>query len=173
VGYFRPGTADNTTDLRDAVSARATYAPRSDDGDIMHIGASFSHRMMGGSNVVEFRQRPESNTTDVRLVNTGTFLANDYTLFGTEAALARDSWALQGEFTYAHINRAGGGPNLGFYGWHIDANWYITGEGQPYNHEKGTFGRMITTRPVFSGPGMRGTWKLGMRLSGINLNTPT
>lgn len=168
VGYFLPGTADNTTDMRDAVSARATYAPRSEDGDILHIGASFSHRMMGASNVVEFRQRPESNTTDVRLVNTGTFLASDYTLFGTEAALARGSWAIQGEFTYAHINRTGGGPNLGFYGWHIDANWYLTGEGQPYNHEKGTFGRMRTANPVFHGG--RGTWKLGLRLSGLNLN---
>lgn len=163
-GIFIPGTSDEDSSIRYGTSARITLAPLSSTGNIAHIGASIAHRSLDSSRNVRFRQRPESRVSDQRLIDTGHFSANHYNFYGLESAWAKGPWSLQAEYIRANFNRSGSKPDISFNGWHIDAGWILTGEGQSYNKEKGTFGRLRPDRNDSS------IWQLGLRLSRLDLN---
>ncbi|MCS3903066.1 phosphate-selective porin OprO/OprP [Methylohalomonas lacus] len=163
-GVFVPGTSDDNDNIRHSASARATLAPDHSDGRILHFGAAIAYRSLDSSRSTRFSQQPESRVTDLKLVDTGAFAARDYVFYGLETAWAQGPWSLQADYIHAHINRPDSFADVGFQGWHIDAGWILTGEAQPYNSTKGTFGRL---RPA---PGAPGIWQLGLRLSELDLN---
>ncbi len=171
-GLFTTGTESSGNDTKFGTSARITFAPKSDAGSILHFGLGIAHRNTDGQQEIRFRQRPETRNTDIRLIDTQTFIADSYTYIGIESAIARGPWALQAEYIYSHIGKARiskiePGNTIHFSGWHIDLTWIVSGESQPYNHEKGTFGRL---RPAHSiQHGGWGAWRLGVRLSDLDL----
>ncbi|WP_430009476.1 OprO/OprP family phosphate-selective porin [Methylophaga lonarensis] len=173
VGIFRTGTETGFADSRYGITARATFAPHSDDGDIQHFGLAVAYRNNASSGEMRLRQRPETRISETRLIDTGNFFARDYWLFGLEKAIAIDSLAVQAEVNYllvpdARLNQQPGKHTLGFYGWHVDLSWILTGEPQPYNHEKGTFGRLKPARNIeHGGPG---AFRIGLRLSSLDLS---
>lgn len=172
LGMFTTGTESSSNDTKFGTSARMTFAPQSHAGKILHFGLGVAHRNTDSQQEVRFRQRPETRNTDIRLIDTQTFMADSYTFLGVESAIARGSWALQAEYIFSHIGKArtdqtDTGENIHFSGWHIDLTWIASGEPQPYNHEKGTFGRL---RPAYSVQhGGWGAWRLGIRLSQLDL----
>lgn len=171
-GMFTTGIKNDGNDTKFGTSARVTFAPQSKPGKILHFGLGIAHRNTDGQHEVRFRQRPETRNTDIRLIDTQTFLADSYTYLGLESAIARGTWALQAEYIYSHlskarINETESGENIHFSGWHIDLSWITSGEPQPYNHEKGTFGRLRPAHSVQHGGG--GAWRLGVRLSELDL----
>lgn len=171
-GMFTTGTESSSNDTKFGTSARVTFAPQSGAGRILHFGLGIAHRNTDSQQEVRFRQRPETRNTDIRLIDTRTFIADSYTYLGLESAIARGPWALQAEYIYSHIGKAridqtDSGENIHFSGWHIDLTWIASGEPQPYNHEKGTFGRLRPAHSVQHGGW--GAWRLGMRLSELDL----
>lgn len=175
IGVFTGGFEDSTLNTRYGVSARKTFAPRSKDGDILHFGGSVAYRKTDSSDEVRFRQRMETRNSDVRLVDTGSFLAGNFTYFGAEAAYARGPFAVQSEYIHAMVrnaraSRADSGESVNFNGWHIDLSWILTGEDQPYHLEKGTFGRINPRNGVANGQGGFGAVRAAVRWSSLNLN---
>lgn len=173
IGIFKAGINHSTQTTRFGSAARVTFAPKSESGNILHIGAGIAYRQTDNQKQVRFQQRPETRSDDLRLIDTGAFLADDYIFYGIEAAIAKGGVAIQSEYIYATVHNArlstaDAGQNTHFKGWHIDLAWILTGEDQPYNHEKGTMGRLKPHRP-FHQNGL-GAWKVGIRLSELDLN---
>lgn len=173
LGLFS-GDLDQSSDIiRYSISGRATIAPRSQDGNIMHAGFSAAYRQLESGKTLQFNQRPETRSTDLRLIDTGDLITEDYWLYSLEAAFARDNMTLQAEYVQSIIPKARSadatsGHQLQFNGWHIDAIWILSGEAQPYNQQKGTLGRLRPLRPVHQGGW--GAWKAGIRFSELDLN---
>lgn len=173
IGLFKAGInhSSQTTDFGSA--ARVTFAPKSTAGNILHVGTGIAYRKTDSDNQVRFQQLPETRGDDLRLIDTGRFLADDYIFYGIEAALAKGSVAVQSEYIYVTVHNArlstkDAGKTTHFKGWHIDLTWILTGEPQPYNHEKGTLGRLKPFHPFHQGG--TGAWKVGIRLSELDLN---
>lgn len=168
------GNLDQGSDIiRYSVSGRATIAPRNQDGDILHAGVSAAYRELEAGKTLQFRQRPETRSNELRLIDTGDLITNAYWLYSFEAAIARDNLALQAEYIQSIIPNARAnsfdlGQQLNFSGWHIDGIWILSGEPQPYNPEKGTLGRLRPLYPVNQGGS--GAWKVGIRFSELDLN---
>lgn len=174
IGVFS-GSLDPDSDIiRYSVSGRLTFAPRNEPGDILHVGMNLSYRQLESDATLSFGPRPETRGTDSELLDTGSLITDTYRLYGLEAALARDSLALQADYLYsdvpdARLHPADSGRHARYRGWHLDASWIMTGEKQPYNREKGTFGRLTPLHSVNHGG--RGAWKAGLRVSELDLNT--
>lgn len=166
-GAFGKGFASGGTNVGRGLSGRATFAPMQDAGRILHFGAGIAHRWTGSNDEVRFRQRPESRTTDVRLVDTRTVRADAFTYYGAELAGAHGPLSFQAEYILAQVDRGAYGDDLRFYGWYVQGGWFITGEPQVYNSEKATFGRMRPARTV--GRGGYGAWQIGARFSRLDL----
>jgi len=173
VGVFTGGFEESALNTRYGVSGRKTFAPRSNNGDILHFGGSVAYRKTDSSDEVRFRQRMETRNSDVRLVDTGSFLAGDFTYFGAEAAYARGLFAIQSEYIHAMVRNARAsqsesGESVNFNGWHVDMSWILTGEDQPYHLEKGTFGRVNPRNGI--GNGGFGAVRAAVRWSSLDLN---
>lgn len=164
-GGFGRGPEGSDTNIGKGVAGRATFAPMQEAGRILHLGAGVLHRWTDEDKSLRFRQRPESGTTDSRLIDTGVIHADSFTYFGTELAAARGPVAFQTEFISAHVNRRGD-DDLRFHGWYMQSSWFITGEPQVYDRGKGTFARMRPARNPGDGPG---AWQLAVRLSQLDL----
>ena len=175
IGVFREGYEGSVLNTRYGVSGRKTFAPRSEAGDILHFGGSVAYRKTDRSNEVRFRQRLETRNSDVRLVDTGSFLASDFTYFGAEAAYAKGPFAIQSEYIHAMIRNArmsegDSRQTVNFNGWHVDFSWILTGEDQTYHREKGTFDRIKPRNGVANGQGGFGAIRAAIRWSGLNLS---
>jgi phosphate-selective porin OprO/OprP len=119
--------------------------------------------------MIRFRQRPESHVTDVRLVNTDFFDADDFTRFGAEAAVVLGPVSLQAEYMRTHVNRQmPGASQIDLEGWYGYGSWFLTGESRPYEFEDGAFGNVKPKRVV--GKGGIGAWELAARYSMLDLN---
>jgi len=90
-GLFGSGI-DNDSDGDEGfgLSGRLTWAPINDGGRIVHVGGSLSYRDTGDEERVRFSQRPESHTTDIRLLNTGNIDADEFVEIKTGAGTVPD-----------------------------------------------------------------------------------
>ena len=150
------------------MAARGTYAPILNDENVLHLGASISHRMTGSVDTLRFRERPESHVTDTRIVDTGTFDANDYTRIILESAYVQGPFSLQGEYYYTTVNRdIAGNPDLDFDGFYIEGGWFLTGESMNYKGSSGSFSRISPNSVV--GSGGWGAWQVALRFSNVDL----
>ena len=151
------------------LTARATWAPQWDKGRVLHLGAAVRrHDPNNSTNALRFASRPESNITDLRLVDTGVLTDTDnIRSYGLELAGEWGPWSLQGEYIGTRVDRkTGSDADLG--GWYMLASWFLTGENRPYRVSEGIFDRVTPTRSV--GLGGRGAWELALRLSQLDLN---
>ena len=59
-----------------------------------------------------------------------------------------------------------------FFGWYVEASYFLTGESRPYDTRKGVFGRIQPKRDFNWGEGSGwGAWQVGARWSQLNLNS--
>ena len=140
-------------------AARFYFNPVRFRGDVVHIGASFMHLDL--ENDGRFRARPESNKTNIRLVDTGVRTnVKSANAFGLELAGALGPLTIRSELYSAGWSREFQ-EDTRFNGWYIDGSWFLTGE--TANYRDGKF-----IRPVIKGA--RGAWEIALRLSSVNLN---
>jgi len=164
-GVFGEGFDARGDDATEGYGAggRLTLAPVAEKTRVAHLGAAFSWRTPDEEDMLRFRQRPESHVTNVRLVDTGTFRADDFLRVGAEAAGAYGPFSLQGEYMWVGVDSGTAGDPT-FQGWYVYGSYFPTGESRPYGG--GRFGRL---RPHSNFPGGPGAWELGVRFSSLDL----
>ena len=166
-GDGRDGEEDDN-DEGYGVSGRVTYAPLYENDRFLHLGASASYRSTGSKNELRFRERPESHLTDTRLVDTGTFDADNYGRVVGEAAFIYGPFHVQGEYYHTSIDRdIDANPDLDFSGYYVEGGWMLTGESMNYKPNKGSYSKVTPKAPV--GKGGIGAWQLAMRFSSLDL----
>jgi phosphate-selective porin OprO/OprP len=150
-------------------TGRVTFAPLYEKTKAVHLGAAVSWRKPDEGKEIEFKNRPESHISGVKLVDTGDISnVDDFMLYGLEFASVLGPASLQGEYIWADISREGLNPDLDFSGWYAYASWFLTGESRVYKAKKGKFDR-ITPKGIV-GKGGIGAWELGMRFSNLDLS---
>ncbi len=155
-------------DSRLGAATRVTFAPYSTEGKVLHLGAALAYRDLTGDGDVQFRQRPGSRTTDIRLVDSGVLQGRNVTYYGLEAAAAHGPLSVQADYIVTRVDRLGGDRNVHFNGWYVDLGWIITGELLPYDREDATFGRIRPADSVFAKG--TGAVQLSLRLDSLDLN---
>lgn len=140
-------------------ATRAYFNPVRSEAHVIHIGASFMQLSSDGD--AQFRARPESHKTDIRLVDTGVWPSVDLSsAFGLEIAGAKGPVTLRGEYYRTDWKRSDASSPR-FEGWYATASWFLTGETAQYLE-----GKFI--RPHIKND--RGAWELALRYSMIDLN---
>jgi len=166
-------------DVQAAAVARAGFLVATSSDYNLHLGASgtyvFSPADQGQGTAprhpLRFRDRPEIRVDSARLIDTGSFDAENANVYGVEFGGNWKSLYLQGEhFWYEVARRASANlPDPDFTGYYLQGSWMLTGESRRYNATTGSF---QNPRPMvpFSGNGGFGAWELAARYSRMNLN---
>ncbi len=166
-GETAEGDVDNEGDEGWDITGRVTYAPLNSNGKVVHLGlAGRQHTPEDSSNSLRFRERPESNITNVRLVDTGTLTDVENIQFaGLEAAAVFGPFSLQSEWIDTQVSRDNGTDDLDFSAWYAYTSFFLTGESRPYKN--GVFDRIKPKSTV--GQGGIGAWELALRYSQADL----
>lgn len=149
------------------VTGRFTYAPINSAGKVLHLGvAGRQHTPEDSTNSLRLRERPESNVTDVRLIDTNTLVDVDNIQYGAlEAAAVFGPFSVQSEYVDTNVSRSGASDDLDFNAWYAYASFFVTGESRPYKN--GVFDRIKPKSTV--GQGGIGAWEVALRYSAADL----
>lgn len=186
IGIFRTKTNaygdDEGDGFESSITGRMTrLAWFEDDGRrLLHLGLAGSYRFTD-NNQVRFAVEPEARLgAQIPIIpyfaDTGLIAARTYQLVGLETSLVNGSFSLQSEATITPVNTANYG-NVLFYGWYVDASYFLTGEYRPYDKEFAIFKRVEPSKPFIDySPGNHttfgpGAWQVGARLSQVNLTS--
>jgi phosphate-selective porin OprO/OprP len=146
---------DNARDLTDSnnnsysLDGRVVFSPEVGAGRL-HLGASAHYRDLNDADdVVRYRARPFTHTTDVRLVDTGEFSANGERNFGLELAYVQGPFHATAE---GHMMTAlrPGLANPTFWGGYVEVGMLVTG-GDTTTYRGGVYDRIKPTNPVSEG----------------------
>ena len=194
-----PGAADENSQILGRISDRLWTNGLSN----FQIGASFAKVLYSGSNgnanggtqTLNFQDRPQIRVDGTRLVSTGGIAAKtgDMMEFDFEGNL--DNFYLGAEWAQFSADRQcgalafTGGRCFGgtattvadhptFSGWFVEGTWIITGETKPYtasaiNNEVGGFGNPVPSRPFSLAGDSWGAWELAVRYASTDLNWNT
>lgn len=188
VGVFRSQTDSYGGDIGDnagwAGTGRLTHLLIDEDEGrhLLHVGGATSVRYLA-SETLRFAQPPEarliSGTSVVQplFVDTGTFAADSYQLYGLEAAYVCGSLSLQSEYVITQVDGATaavGDPVFqAAYGY---VSYFLTGEHRPYRRNQGVFDRPIPKTNVLKplnaeggAPSGCGAWEVAARWSYVDL----
>jgi phosphate-selective porin OprO/OprP len=173
------GTTNSQQDEGGGASARVTWAPIIDDGELLHFGLSaqfLKPTQTPTGETISFSSRPESFTTNLRTLNSGTIRGDvkNAKLFGAEASGVFGPATLTAEYIRAQVDRdltGRTGGDLTFAGWYAQASWMLSGEHRAYDADKGIFKGIVPLQPV--GTGGTGAWELTARYSVLDLNDRT
>lgn len=152
-----------------------------DSNHFLEIGVSVFGLKFGTDESESLDNQPESDVTNVELVNTGTFTYNRSHLnTDLEGIALFGPFSLQGEwlksyyyrhhsFTTVTIKKVSTlvrveNPNLTFHGGYLQASWVLTGESRSFDPKEAIF---HWPKPEHC----YGAWELAARYSTINLNS--
>lgn len=164
-GLTSGGLDDNHNVESDGVGfyARGVFNPATSKKRLWHFGLSSEIRNYDTTDSIRLRARPESDLTDIRMIDTTTIADLDQSRrFGAEFAWKRKELHMQAEYQSLNTTRTTG-VDLDFSGWYAQMGWFITGETRKYNRDTGSFGR---TKPKKS----HGAWEVAIRYSELDLN---
>jgi phosphate-selective porin OprO/OprP len=146
----------------------------------------------GGSQSLNFQDRPEMRVDGTRLVSTGGIAAKTGNMWAADLGGNIDNFFLGGEYAQFTADRQCGAtlavtlvprcttstsvvdhPN--FSGWYVEGSWILTGETKAYspsaiNNEVGGFNGPVPSRPFSLNGGSWGAFELVARYSQTNLN---
>jgi len=144
--------------------ARAVMRPVSHKNSLVHIGLSSEIRKYDLTDSIQLRSRPESDLTDVRLVDTLALTNLDRSLrIATEFAMKRKAVHFEAEYLTLQVDRIGA-AQLDFSGWYAQAGWFITGESRRYRRSTASFTNTRPDNPF-------GAWEIALRYSELDLNS--
>ncbi len=177
-GVFGPHPFDEERWFQDVKtgSARVTAAPINEDGHVLHFGASWRSR--GGA--TDLRTNPvaandqfftyQARGADLHLASrfiVAPAIFDQDTFYGLEAAYVHGPWSIQGEYAQlkGDVNERFVGNDPTYWGWYVEASWFLTGETRPYKF--GEFTRQKVLNPVYEGG--HGAWQIVARYDVLSL----
>lgn len=202
LGLFAAHAIDSSLDNNGWIgAARLVYAPKLAGGQL-HLGVNYQHRDFATNNaggtatgtgmpatnqLARYRARPNSQLTDVRFVDTGSFAAHGDRIIGIEAAAifkglyfnAEAQWLkanayAAGDIALGQDSFSGGNlavvptGNPGFFGAYGEVGYFLTGETRGYKRGDGTWARTKVLNSVSKGGS--GAFQLSARLDYLDLN---
>ena len=142
-------------------SVRGYWAPINEQGNIFHIGASYTDKDTDGD-AIRLRARPMADMVSTRFVDTRTLEdADRNSVIGAEALWVTGPVKLQAEYMTTDVKRYGTSDDFSGDGFYVSGLWNITGETWGY---KGG----VPTTGLPDNPGV-GMWQLGLRYDTIDL----
>ena len=147
-----------------SVDGRIVAMPKLGKGTL-HLGVSAHYRDLNGSTTtVQYRVRPFLHTTDVRLVDTGTFVASGERNFGAELAYISGRFHATAEGHMLTALRPGQ-PDPTFWGGYAEVGFLLTDDETAY--KAGVYERIKPKHPV--GQGGLGAFQINARYDTIDL----
>lgn len=182
-------------------AARLVYAPKALGGQL-HFGLNYQHRQFASNNggtassgvnmpstnqLARYRARPNSQLTDVRFIDTGSFAARSDRIIGIEAAGVFGPFHVGGEAQWLKADAYAAGDtatglaaftggntavtpvgNPGFFAAYGELGWFITGETRRYRRGDGAWGRTRVRNPLSKGGA--GAFQLATRFEHVDLD---
>ena len=169
VGVFGEGLDDaGPLDQDFGVAGRFLWQPITEKTRVAALGGAVYYRDFNGGNDLRFRAKPEADIANTRLVDTGDILnENSLLMYNAEATGVYGPWHAQLEYTGANVERGGGNADPEFFGYYIQAGYFLTGESRNYQKKSGKYKR-IMPNGIF-GEGGIGAWELALRYSYMDL----
>ncbi|RKX45064.1 MAG: hypothetical protein DRP64_05325 [Verrucomicrobia bacterium] len=170
-GVFNPWLDAGTSigDTSTQLIGRGTVIPQESTNkkSLFHLGAGL--RYSNAKSGVRYSTEPEFNQAPL-FVDTGMLAAESTMLYDLEAAWRWGPFLLNGEYVINRVDApADGDPT--FTGYHVTANYVLTGEMRPYNKRSGLFRPVPVSKPVNDGGW--GAWELSARYSNLDLDEGT
>lgn len=191
LGFFKNTTnvfAYGIGDGEYAVDGRLSWLPWYDEDSkgrgLLHLGIAGSLRDPD-EGVMRYRSRGSlrngPGAFNPVFADTGTFLSDETQQIGLETAMVWNSFHMQAE--YFGSNNTNAAPLVGpgafgdvyVNGWYVQALYFLTGEHRAYDHERGTFGRVVPLENWFlvrTDEGLChgwGAWQVGARYAKLDL----
>jgi len=170
-GVFNPWLDMGTSigDTATQLIGRGTMIPleSANEKALFHLGAGV--RYSNTKNGVKYATEPEFNQAPL-FVDTGLLAADSSMLYDLEAAWRWGPLLLNGEYVINQVDDAITGDPV-FTGYHLTANYILTGEMRPYNKRSGLFRPVPIANSVDDGGW--GAWELSARYSNLDLNEGT
>ena len=125
------------------------------------------------SNEGRFRTRPEARS-DSRWLNTGRITGETHAdTIGAELMYNRGPLNLTSEAMFTHVNRSqSAGPEADFYGYYVQASYFLTGDHMNYKRSVGSLDRpsiMENFDPFSNCNPSCGAWQVAVRYSMLDL----
>ena len=150
-----------------SLDMRMHAAPLLSDGETLHLGFNFRHRMLEDDGE-SFGSRGEATRPEERLVRTPFIRDVDsFSTYGPEFYYQRDRFSLMAEWQQNHVVR-NAAADLNHQGGYVAALWSLTGEHRRYDAAAGTYRGISPDSPVTAGSA--GAWEIGLRQSVLDLN---
>lgn len=150
-----------------APMGRITFAPIVEPTRVLHFGVDAYYRHYPHNPELSFTAHPEIHAISP-LLNSGVISGTeDVLLLGGEVSAMWGPFHAQSEYLHAHVGRKNGLPDPDFYGWYVQAGYFLTGESRNYQPEKGRYGRVFPHQIV--GQGGWGAWEIAARFSTLDL----
>lgn len=136
---------------------------------VLHLGAWFRFANPGGDQF-DVAARPEVRISP-NFLRTGTFSTDDFVTAGGEIALVIDSFSVQSDVLLADFSGADSGdPEPTFWGYYVEASFFLTGERRNYKTRMGTFDRIRPASNFWDDAGGSGAWQVAARFSQLDLS---
>ncbi len=201
-GLFAAHSIDSSFDNDGWIAAaRLTWSPTWRGGQ-MHLGLNYQYRdfasnaggiastgvnMPSVNQLARYRSRPNSQLTDVRFIDTGSFAARRDRIVGAEIAGIFGPVYVAGEAQWVRAEAyapgsiasgqnlfAGGNSAVtpardpAFFGGYAELGYFFTGETRAYRPGEGIWGRTKVRKPL--GKGGPGAWQIAARFDYVDLN---
>ena len=190
-------THGNGGDENSQILGRASERLWTDGLSNIQIGVSGAKALYtgnsagGGSQVLNFQDRPEVRVDGTRLISTGGMAAKHGMMYAADFGGNWQNIFLGGEYAHFTADRQCGAivqagnarcfnstaviDHPSFSGWYLEGSWIITGETKAYspaaiNNEVGGFNAPVPSRPFSFNGDSWGAWELVARYSNTNLN---
>jgi len=161
---FGSGSGDGKYNITGRLTGLPLY--ENDGRRLVHLGLGYSYR--NPDEVVRLSMRPEANLIPDPLADTDSFAADDVNILGVETALVCGPVSLQGEYVTAMVH-SDSASDPDFFGYYIEASYFLTGEHRRYNTSSGVFDRIKPNRNFMGKEGGPGAWQIAARYSHIDL----
>jgi phosphate-selective porin OprO/OprP len=170
LGFFR--TVNDQAAVSDdgsyamTVRIAAFFLEDKDSNRIVHVGFGYTFRNSTNDSV-QVRARPDIANV-ARFVDTGTFTANEESIFCFELMLMWKTFHVQAEAFLAEYSGSGG-PEPTFSGWYVEVGWFVCGGQRVYGKAKKTVSRPKIDQNLHAGDGGWGAWQVCFRFDTIDL----
>ncbi len=156
------------------LTARITGLLWYQDGgrSLLHLGLAYSHQSRHKDSTnggIAYRTRPESKLTNNTLIDTDELVTNRAELINAELAWVQGPFSFQTEYFQAFTGVSQEG-NLKFWGFHVQASYFLTGEHRTYDPANGVFSQTKPKNFFHPPKGRWGAWEIAVRLSYLDLN---